>query len=48
MQFSVTGTAGGALNLNITPIPEPATILGLAAGALGVGGLIRRRRLVRA
>jgi hypothetical protein len=25
------------------PVPEPATVLGIAAGAFGVGGLVRRR-----
>ena len=45
--FSITGNAGGEIFLNITPVPEPATVLGLAAGALGVGGVIRRRRVGR-
>jgi hypothetical protein len=31
------------LSLQFTPIPEPTTIIGIAAGALGLGGLIRRR-----
>jgi fibronectin-binding autotransporter adhesin len=47
MDFSVTGN-GENLYVNITPVPEPATVLGLAAGALGVGGLIRRRVVRRA
>ena len=46
--FSLTGDSSGAVFLNITPIPEPATVLGLAAGALSLGGLIRRRKLRRA
>jgi autotransporter-associated beta strand protein len=33
----------GQVNLNFTPVPEPATVLGIAAGAAGVAGLIRRR-----
>ena len=37
MDFSVTGNAAGGLFINITPVPEPATVLGLAAGVLGVG-----------
>jgi autotransporter-associated beta strand protein len=40
--------AGAPVFLNITPIPEPATVLGLAAGALSLGGFIRRRKLRRA
>jgi fibronectin-binding autotransporter adhesin len=46
--FSLTGNAGGAVFLNIAPVPEPATVLGLAAGALAMGGMIRRRKLRRA
>ncbi|MBX7105449.1 MAG: autotransporter-associated beta strand repeat-containing protein [Gemmataceae bacterium] len=40
--LSVT-VALGQVNLNFTPVPEPATILGLSAGAFAVGGMIRRR-----
>jgi hypothetical protein len=29
--------------LLFTPVPEPATALGLAAAGLGLGGLARRR-----
>ncbi len=36
-------TDSGAVYLNFTPVPEPATVLGLAAGALGLGGYVRRR-----
>jgi hypothetical protein len=36
-------TVGNNLFLNFTPVPEPATVLGLAAGAMGLAGLIRRR-----
>jgi autotransporter-associated beta strand protein len=42
-QFTLTGDINGAIFLNINPVPEPAMMLGLAAGALGFGGLIRRR-----
>ncbi|MBX7105853.1 MAG: PEP-CTERM sorting domain-containing protein [Gemmataceae bacterium] len=35
--------AGNDLFLNYTPVPEPATILGLSAGAFAIGGLVRRR-----
>jgi fibronectin-binding autotransporter adhesin len=43
--FSVTGTSGGDVFLNFTPVPvpEPATVLGIAVAALGVGGFVRRR-----
>jgi hypothetical protein len=33
----------GTVQLNFTPVPEPATVLGVAAGALGLGGFVRRR-----
>ena len=46
--FSVTGGATGQVYLNMSPVPEPATVLGLAAGVLGLGGLIRRRASRRA
>ena len=36
-------SSGGNLTLTFSPVPEPATVLGLAAGALGLGGFIRRR-----
>jgi fibronectin-binding autotransporter adhesin len=42
--FSVSGDGLGNVYLNLAPVPEPATILGLAAGVLGLGGLVRRRR----
>ncbi|MBX7104768.1 MAG: PEP-CTERM sorting domain-containing protein [Gemmataceae bacterium] len=29
--------------VSLAPVPEPATVLGIAAGAFGVGGLIRRK-----
>lgn len=41
--FSLTGNSAGAVFLNVSPVPEPATVLGLAAGALGLGRLVRRR-----
>ena len=34
---------GDAVVLQFSPVPEPATVLGLAAGALGLGGAVRRR-----
>ena len=34
---------GTNLVLTLSPVPEPATVLGVAAGALGLGGLVRRR-----
>jgi autotransporter-associated beta strand protein len=44
-EFSWTLTEDGAVYLNFTvlPVPEPAAVLALAAGALGVGGLLRRQ-----
>ncbi len=41
--FSVTGDASGQVFLNISPVPEPAAVLGISATALMVGGLVRRR-----
>jgi autotransporter-associated beta strand protein len=41
--FSLTGNGLGAVYLNIAPVPEPATVLALAAGALGAGTYLRRR-----
>jgi hypothetical protein len=38
---SLTGDAGGAIYLNFTPVPEPATVLGIAV--LGLAGLHRMR-----
>jgi autotransporter-associated beta strand protein len=35
--------SGDGVALNFTPVPEPATVLGLAAAGLGLGGLVRRR-----
>lgn len=43
-EFSVTGDSGGIVYMNIAPVPEPAAVLLIAFGALGVGRLIRRRR----
>jgi hypothetical protein len=40
---TLTGNPGGAVYLNLAPVPEPATVLGLAAGALGLAGLVRRK-----
>jgi fibronectin-binding autotransporter adhesin len=35
------------LSFTVAPVPEPTTVLAIAAGALGLGGLVRRRRLQR-
>lgn len=32
-----------AITLSFTPVPEPSTVLAIAVGALGFGGLVRRR-----
>jgi autotransporter-associated beta strand protein len=42
-QFGIE-VSGNDLVLTYTPVPEPATVLGLAAGALGAGWLRRRLR----
>ncbi len=39
--FISTSTAGV---YELTPVPEPATVLGISAAALGLGGLLRRRK----
>jgi hypothetical protein len=39
----VYDNAGGNVVLNFTPVPEPATVLGLAAGSLLVGWRMRKR-----
>ncbi len=44
--YSLAVANGGtelALTFMPVPVPEPATVLGLAAGALGLGTLVRRR-----
>lgn len=41
--FSVTTNASGQIILNIAPVPEPITVLGLAAAGLSLGALVRRR-----
>ena len=37
--FTLTGDGLGGIYLNLAPVPEPATVLGIAAGALGLGRL---------
>ena len=39
----ILSRTGDAVILSFQPVPEPATVLGLAAGALGLGGMVRRR-----
>jgi autotransporter-associated beta strand protein len=41
---SLTGDSTGAIYLNLAPVPEPATVLGIAAAGLGLAGLVRRKR----
>jgi fibronectin-binding autotransporter adhesin len=43
MGVSLTGDALGNVNLNFTPVPEPATMLAVGASVLGVGAMVRRR-----
>ena len=43
--FSLTGNTAGDVLLNLTPVPEPATVVGLAALGLAAAGAVRRRRL---
>jgi fibronectin-binding autotransporter adhesin len=35
--------SGDSVMIAFSPVPEPATVLGIAAAALGLGGLVRRR-----
>lgn len=39
---------GNSLQITVTPVPEPATVLGIAAAAAGAAGLLRRRARTRA
>jgi autotransporter-associated beta strand protein len=41
--FHITAGSGNQLVISFTPVPEPAVVLGVAAGVLGLGRLIRRR-----
>jgi hypothetical protein len=41
--FALVGDSNGFLYVVFTPIPEPGTVLGIAAGVLGLGGVVRRR-----
>lgn len=38
------GDAGGNVYLSFTPVPEPATVLGVGAAVLAAGAWVRRRR----
>lgn len=40
----VTDGTGKHLRLTFTPVPEPATVLGVAVAGLGLAGFVRRKR----
>ncbi len=40
---SLTGGNDVAIAFSPVPVPEPAAVLGIAFGAMGIGGIIRRR-----
>jgi autotransporter-associated beta strand protein len=43
--FSITGTSGGAIFLNVSPVPEPTALLGFGmAGLMGMTWLRRKTR----
>ena len=42
--FSLTGSTGGAVSLNFTPVPEPGLLLAVSVAGLGLAGWFRRRR----
>jgi hypothetical protein len=43
-QTEYASVAGGPVDRNFDPTPEPATMLLVTSGLLGLGGLVRRRR----
>jgi hypothetical protein len=43
-EWTLLHSGTGSVQVAFTPIPEPATVLGLAAGALGLCGAVRRLR----
>jgi hypothetical protein len=48
MNFSIASwtlvVGANSIDLTFTPIPEPGTVLGIAAVGLGLARVIRRRR----
>src|SRR5262249_14644968 len=46
-ELKFTDGSSGIFTSQFTPVPEPATVLGVAAGALGLGWLVRRRTVAR-
>jgi autotransporter-associated beta strand protein len=42
-EWSLSYPNGNTVVLSFTPVPEPATVLALAAGVLGLAGIVRRR-----
>jgi hypothetical protein len=39
----IQGSTGQSIDVNIQPVPEPATLLLFGSGLLGLGGLVRRK-----
>lgn len=46
--FTVSQGTGDQIVISFTPVPEPAALLAVAAGAFGAAGLVRRGRRVAA
>jgi hypothetical protein len=41
-------STGKMVQLTFSPVPEPGTILGIAAAGMGLAGWVRRRRNAKA
>ena len=42
----IQGSTGQSIDVNIQPVPEPASLWLFGSGLLGLGGLVRRKRNV--